>query len=150
MRSAGCSPKSIKSNLLYWIDQLIELDPSSRSCGSGTKKRNRSVATWPQFGGTVCPGVGLEMEQCGNEPCPSGMYSLSNERMRSWVTFFDIVDCEWTEWEGWIWVALYSVSLMLWSSFPFSQSQWTVPGVHGAHGQAVLLHVVVARTSGWG
>merc|ERR1719367_1132314 len=45
-------------------------------------KRERSVATWPQFGGYPCPGVNAELEQCGNEPCPS-------------------VDCEWTEWEGW-------------------------------------------------
>lgn len=58
--------------------------PCPVTCGGGYQRRERSIKTWPQNGGTKCPGQTYLSRQCNTATCPD----LS-------------VDCRWADWTAW-------------------------------------------------
>ncbi len=62
------------------VDKWTDWGTCSKTCGSGTQNRTRTVKTQPQNGGKACP-VLTETQACNTQPCP--------------------VDCVVNEWSNW-------------------------------------------------
>lgn len=68
------------------IKEWSEWSKCTKSCGTGTKSRQREITTKPAFGGKACP-ISENMEVCNGQACPVdcvvGQYGAWSECSRS-------------------------------------------------------------------